>query len=105
MNVKKKGKRGRGGERDEPLVDDQLENRPQEELVCGRGPRVSPGHAELRRRTMKAAEGQARLNVTASTLSSGDQLRRATIVGVWRREEGNQVGNKVGRAASRAKRC
>lgn len=94
-----------GGERRELLVDDQLENRLQEELVCGLGLWVSPGHAELRRRTIKAAEGKARLNITASNPSSGDQLRMATVVGVWRREEGNQVGNKVGRATSKAKGC
>lgn len=45
------------------------------------------------------------MNVTASNPGGADQLRMATVVGVWRREEGNQVGNQVGRAASKAKGC
>lgn len=86
-------------------MDDPLENRLLEVPVCGLRLWGSLRHAKLGRRAIKAAEGKARLKVTALTPSTSDQLRLAVIVSMWRRKQGNQVGNQFGKAISKAKGC
>lgn len=84
-------------------MDDPLENRLLDGPACGLGLCVSPRHTEPGRRAIKAAEGKARLKVTALNPSNGDQLRLAIIVGVWRRKQGRHVGSKFGKTISKAK--
>lgn len=74
------------------------ENRQLTEPVCGFSLLVNRGHAERGRKATKAAEGNVRLRGTASNPSSKDQLRLATVMGIWRRKEDNQVGNLISKA-------